>query len=79
MVETDQEPTMGLEHPRPNVEITSLSRWSEMCVFDDVDSYDGKKQILHGINLYADKGQSGLVGATGAGKTTITNSDQPLL
>ena len=44
-------------------------------VFDNVDfSYDGKKQILHGINLYADKGQKvAFVGATGAGKTTITN------
>ncbi len=46
-----------------------------MWSFDDVDfSYDGKKQILHGINLYADKGQKvAFVGATGAGKTTITN------
>ena len=42
---------------------------------EEVDfSYDGKKQILHGINLYADKGQKvAFVGATGAGKTTITN------
>ena len=44
-------------------------------VFQDVDfSYDGKKQILHDVNLYADKGQKvAFVGATGAGKTTITN------
>ena len=45
-------------------------------VFQDVDfSYDGKKQILHDVNLlYADKGKKvAFVGATGAGKTTITN------
>ena len=44
-------------------------------VFNNVDfSYDGKKQILHDIQLYADKGQKvAFVGATGAGKTTITN------
>lgn len=41
----------------------------------DVDfSYDGKKQILKGVNVYAKPGQKvAFVGATGAGKTTITN------
>lgn len=44
-------------------------------VFDDVDfSYDGKKTVLHNISLYAKPGQKvAFVGATGAGKTTITN------
>ena len=44
-------------------------------VLDDVDfSYDGKKTVLHNINIYAEPGQKvALVGATGAGKTTITN------
>lgn len=43
--------------------------------FENVDfSYDGKHQILHDINLYAKQGQKiAFVGATGAGKTTITN------
>ena len=37
-------------------------------------SYDGKKKILKNINLYAKPGQKiAFVGATGAGKTTITN------
>ena len=42
---------------------------------EDVDfSYNGKKQILHNISVYAKPGQKiALVGATGAGKTTITN------
>ncbi len=37
-------------------------------------SYEKGKQVLKDINVYADKGQKvALVGATGAGKTTITN------
>lgn len=44
-------------------------------LLDNVDfSYDGKKLVLQGINIYAHPGQQiALVGATGAGKTTITN------
>ncbi len=37
-------------------------------------SYDGKKEVLHNISLYAKPGQKiAFVGSTGAGKTTITN------
>ena len=41
----------------------------------DVDfSYDGKRMILKGINVFAHPGEKvAFVGATGAGKTTITN------
>ena len=44
-------------------------------LLDHVDfSYDGKKMVLHDISIYAHPGQRiALVGATGAGKTTITN------
>ena len=44
-------------------------------VFDNVDfSYDGKKQVLTDVTLYANPGQKiAFVGSTGAGKTTITN------
>lgn len=44
-------------------------------VLSDVNfSYIEGKQVLKNINVYADKGQKvALVGATGAGKTTITN------
>ena len=44
-------------------------------VFEDVDfGYNEEKIILHNINLYAKPGEKiAFVGATGAGKTTITN------
>ena len=43
--------------------------------FRNVDfGYTDKKTVLHDINLYAEPGQKvAFVGATGAGKTTITN------
>lgn len=43
--------------------------------FKNVDfSYDGKNLVLKNVNLYAKPGQKiAFVGATGAGKTTITN------
>ncbi|MCR5007845.1 MAG: ABC transporter ATP-binding protein/permease [Oribacterium sp.] len=44
-------------------------------VLKDVDfSYDGKHTVLHKVNVFARPGQKvAFVGATGAGKTTITN------
>lgn len=44
-------------------------------MFDDVDfGYVEEKQVLHNVTLYAEPGQKvAFVGATGAGKTTITN------
>ena len=44
-------------------------------VLKDVDfSYDGNHTVLHGVNVFARPGQKvAFVGATGAGKTTITN------
>lgn len=43
--------------------------------FEDVTfSYDGKKDVLKDVSLYAKPGQKiAFVGSTGAGKTTITN------
>lgn len=62
------------KHPRPQGQYKLVPLVGNV-VFNNVDfSYDGKKQILHDIQLYADKGQKvAFVGATGAGKTTITN------
>ena len=44
-------------------------------LLDNVDfSYDGTKLVLKNVSVYANPGQQiALVGATGAGKTTITN------
>ena len=44
-------------------------------VLDKVDfSYDGKRLVLEDVSIYAKPGQKiAFVGATGAGKTTITN------
>ena len=44
-------------------------------VLDQVDfSYDGNRLVLEDVSIYAHPGQKiALVGATGAGKTTITN------
>ena len=60
----------------------SASRWNAdlyqaggRVVFDHVDfGYTPDKTVLHDISLYAEPGQKiAFVGATGAGKTTITN------
>ena len=75
MVVTDKKTNLwAWKHPRPNGDYELVELVGNV-VFQDVDfSYDGKKQILHDVNLYADKGQKvAFVGATGAGKTTITN------
>src|SRR5690606_12862477 len=44
-------------------------------VFENVSfGYDPEKKVLHNVSLYARPGQKiALVGATGAGRTTITN------
>ncbi|MCM1365153.1 MAG: ABC transporter ATP-binding protein/permease [Faecalibacterium sp.] len=62
------------KHPHSDGSVTYTELKGEV-VFDDVDfSYDGEKTVLHNISLYAEQGQKvAFVGATGAGKTTITN------
>ena len=54
---------------------TTYTKLNGEVVFDDVDfGYNDEKIILHNIKLYAKPGQKiAFVGATGAGKTTITN------
>ena len=75
LVVTDQKTKRwAWKHPRPQGQYELVPLVGNV-VFNNVDfSYDVKKQILHDIKLYADKGQKvAFVGATGAGKTTITN------
>lgn len=61
-------------HPHSDGTVTYTRLRGEL-VMEDVDfSYDGKKTVLHDISLWAKPGQKiAFVGATGAGKTTITN------
>lgn len=53
----------------------TLTKLQGNVVFNDVDfGYSDEKTILNNIKLYAEPGQKiAFVGATGAGKTTITN------
>lgn len=62
------------KHPRQNGTAEYVPLVGNV-IFDHVNfGYTDKKQILHDINLFADQGQKvAFVGATGAGKTTITN------
>lgn len=61
-------------HPRPDGSTSYVPLVGDI-IFDHVDfGYRSDKQILYDINLYAHRGQKvAFVGATGAGKTTITN------
>ncbi|MGM0213955.1 ABC transporter ATP-binding protein [Enterococcus sp. AZ109] len=54
---------------------TTYTRLTGDVRFEDVNfGYDANNMVLHDINLYAEPGQKvAFVGATGAGKTTITN------
>ena len=62
------------KHPHSDGTVT-YTELEGRIVFDHVDfSYTPDKEILHDITLYAEPGQKvAFVGATGAGKTTITN------
>jgi ATP-binding cassette subfamily B protein len=62
------------KHPHGDGSIT-YTKLSGDVTFTDVDfGYVPEKTVLHDITLYAQQGQKvAFVGATGAGKTTITN------
>ena len=61
-------------HPHSDGSAELVELKGDVRFKDVVFSYDTGHEILHGINLYAKPGQKiAFVGATGAGKTTITN------
>lgn len=75
IVETERHTgTWAWKHPHSDGTL-SYSRLQGDVVFENVDfGYNEEKIILHNISLYAQPGQKiAFVGATGAGKTTITN------
>lgn len=62
------------KHPHSDGTVTYTKLTGDVRMYDVDFAYDEKKTILHNITLYAEPGEKiAFVGATGAGKTTITN------
>ena len=62
------------KHPHSDRTVTYTELKGEVRFFDVDFGYNEEKIVLHNISLYAEPGQKiAFVGATGAGKTTITN------
>lgn len=62
------------KHPHSDGTVTYTPLRGDIRFYDVDFSYSENKTILHNITLYAEPGQKvAFVGATGAGKTTITN------
>ena len=62
------------KHPHEDGTTTYTKLEGEVRFFDVDFGYNEEKIVLHNISLYAEPGQKvAFVGATGAGKTTITN------
>ena len=62
------------KHPHGDGTLTYTELKGEVRMFDVDFGYEENKTVLHDITLYAEPGQKvAFVGATGAGKTTITN------
>lgn len=66
--------TWAWKHPHGDGTVT-YTKLEGRVVLDGVDfGYISEKQVLYDVSLYAEPGQKiAFVGATGAGKTTITN------
>ena len=76
LIETDERThRWAWKHPHQATgEITYTELRGDIQILNVDFSYDGTKMVLHDVSVYAHPGQQiALVGATGAGKTTITN------
>ena len=76
LTEADTRTTLwAWKHPHKADGTVTYTKLEGGVVFDDVDfGYTDDKIVLHNISLWAKPGQKiAFVGATGAGKTTITN------
>ena len=74
---TESETRTGMwawKHPHGNGTVTYTRLTGEVELFDVDFGYEPEKLVLHNITLDAQPGEKmAFVGATGAGKTTITN------
>ena len=76
LVETDEHTGLwAWKHPHSADGSITYTKLAGDVVMEHVDfAYEPEKPVLHDISLYAKPGQKvAFVGATGAGKTTITN------
>ena len=75
IVETKEKTGMwAWKHPHSDGTLTYTDLTGDVRFFDVDFEYQEGKPVLHNITLYAEPGQKvAFVGATGAGKTTITN------
>lgn len=75
LVETDERTGIwAWKYPQPDGSYKYIRLQGDIRFFDVDFAYVKGKPVLHDINLYAEPGQKvAFVGATGAGKTTITN------
>lgn len=74
---TESEKRTGVwawKHPHHDGTVTYTRLMGDVRLFDVDFGYVPEKIVLHNIDIYAEPGQKiAFVGATGAGKTTITN------
>ena len=62
------------KHPHGDGSLTYTLLQGDVRMVDVDFGYEEDKQVLHNVSVYAEPGQKvAFVGATGAGKTTITN------
>ncbi len=62
------------KHPHSDGTLTYTPLRGDVRLFDVDFGYTPEKTVLHNVSVYAEPGQKvAFVGATGAGKTTITN------
>ena len=75
LVETPEKTNIwAWKHPHEDGTTTYTQVRGDVRFFDVDFGYNPDKIVLHDITLYAEPGQKvAFVGATGAGKTTITN------
>jgi ATP-binding cassette subfamily B protein len=75
LVETNEKTSLwGWKHPHSDGDTTITPLTGDVRFFDVDFAYEEGKPVLHDISLFAKPGQKvAFVGATGAGKTTITN------